>query len=53
MDEQTPAQKHYESMKKAQAAYYKRLHPNPKPRGRPRKVKVEENKVEENKVEPI
>jgi len=47
MDELTPAQKHYEAVKRASAAYYRRMHPNPKPRGRPRKVKVEEMKIEE------
>ena len=36
--EKTPAQKHYEAMKKAQKAYYQRKNPNPKPRGRPKKV---------------
>ena len=44
MDEvkvQTPAEKHYEAMKKAQKDYHRRKHPNPKPVGRPRKTKVE------------
>lgn len=34
----TPAERHYEAMKKAQREYWRRKHPNPKPRGRPRKV---------------
>lgn len=43
----TPAERHYEAMKRAQKAYYQRKNPNPKPRGRPPKVpKVEPPKVE-------
>ena len=38
----TPAERHYEAMKKAQREYWRRKHPNPKPRGRPRKVVPEE-----------
>ena len=38
----TPAERHYEAMKKAQRDYWRRKHPNPKPRGRPRKVVPEE-----------
>lgn len=38
----TPAEKHYEALKRAQRAYYRRKNPNPKPRGRPKKIKVEE-----------
>jgi hypothetical protein len=34
----TPAEKHYEAMRKAQKDYYRRKNPNPKPVGRPRKV---------------
>lgn len=34
----TPAERHYLSLKKAQAAYHRRKNPNPKPRGRPPKV---------------
>lgn len=34
----TPAEKHYEAVKRANKAYYKRNHPNPRPRGRPKKV---------------
>ena len=37
----TPAEKHYEALKRAQRAYYRRKNPNPKPRGRPRKIKEE------------
>jgi len=29
---------HYENLKKAKREYYRRQNPNPKPRGRPRKV---------------
>lgn len=36
--ELTPAEKHYQAMKKAQKAYYQRKHPNPRPRGRPKKT---------------
>jgi len=35
--EQTAAERHYENLRKAQAAYWKRKNPNPKPRGRPKK----------------
>ena len=38
----TPAERHYEALKKAQRDYWRRKHPNPKPRGRPRKVVPEE-----------
>jgi spore germination cell wall hydrolase CwlJ-like protein len=41
MDELTPAQKHYEAVKRANKNYYRRNHPNPRPRGRPRKVVAE------------
>jgi hypothetical protein len=34
----TPAERHYLSLKKAQAAYHRRKNPNPKPVGRPRKL---------------
>lgn len=34
----SPAERHYEAMKKAQRDYWRRKHPNPKPVGRPRKV---------------
>lgn len=34
----TPAERHYESVKRASRAYWRRLHPNPRPVGRPRKV---------------
>ena len=36
--QQTPAERHYEAMKKAQRDYWRRKHPNPRPVGRPRKV---------------
>lgn len=36
--EMTPAEKHYEAVKRANKAYYQRKHPNPKPRGRPKKT---------------
>ncbi len=50
MEDSTPAQRHYEAMKRAQKKYYdknrdallakyKETHPNPRPRGRPRKVR--------------
>lgn len=35
------AEKHYEAVKRANKAYYKRKNPNPKPRGRPKKVVAE------------
>ena len=38
----TAAEKHYEALKRAQKAYYRRKNPNPKPRGRPKKNKDEE-----------
>ena len=38
MEALTPAERHYQAQKRASAAYYRRNHPNPKPRGRPRKV---------------
>jgi hypothetical protein len=34
----TAAERHYEAVKRANKAYYNRKHPNPRPRGRPRKV---------------
>ena len=34
----TPAEKHYEAQRRASKAYYNRKHPNPRPRGRPKKV---------------
>ena len=34
----TPAERHYESVKRASRAYWRRTHPNPRPVGRPRKV---------------
>ena len=34
----TPAEKHYEAQRRASKAYYQRKHPNPRPRGRPKKV---------------
>ena len=37
---QTPAERHYEAMKKAQRDYWRRKHPNPRPVGRPRKLAV-------------
>ncbi len=37
----TPAEKHYEAVKRANKAYYQRNHPNPRPRGRPKKVVAE------------
>jgi hypothetical protein len=43
------AERYYLSMRKAQKEYYKRKNPNPKPRGRPRKV-TEEVKVAQTKV---
>jgi len=36
--QQTPAERHYEAMKKAQRDYWRRKHPNPRPVGRPKKV---------------
>ena len=33
----TPAERHYAQMRQAQKNYYRRLHPNPRPRGRPPK----------------
>jgi hypothetical protein len=51
MDEEkqmTPAERLYENVRKAQAAYWRRKNPNPKPRGRPRKVIPPlENKMDE------
>jgi len=34
----TPAERHYENVKKAQRDYWRRKHPNPRPVGRPKKV---------------
>jgi hypothetical protein len=34
----TPAERHYLSLKKAQAAYHRRKNPNPRPVGRPPKI---------------
>jgi hypothetical protein len=34
----TAAERHYEAVKRANRAYYQRNHPNPRPRGRPKKV---------------
>jgi hypothetical protein len=52
MDELTPAQKHYEAVKRANKNYYRRNHPNPRPRGRPCKV-VAEGPVAEGPVAQI
>jgi hypothetical protein len=49
MEEQkqlTPAEKLYENVRKAQAAYWRRKNPNPKPRGRPKKIPEESEKSE-------
>jgi hypothetical protein len=35
------AERHYEAVKRANKAYYNRKHPNPRPRGRPKKVVAE------------
>jgi hypothetical protein len=35
------AERHYEAVKRANKAYYQRNHPNPRPRGRPKKVVAE------------
>ncbi len=35
------AERNYLSVRKAQKAYYRRKNPDPKPRGRPRKVVAE------------
>ena len=54
--EKTSAEKHYEAMKKAQKDYWRRKNPNPKPRGRPRKVEIKEEKqekIEEGVVDPV
>lgn len=42
------AMKHYEALKRAQAAYYERKHPveTRRPRGRPRKVAAEGGSAE-------
>ena len=37
----TPAEKLYEAQRRASKAYYNRKHPNPRPRGRPKKVVAE------------
>ena len=42
----TPAERHYESVKRASRAYYRRKHPNPKPVGRPRKTVPEPPKAD-------
>lgn len=34
----TAAERHYEAVKRANKAYYNRKNPNPRPRGRPKKV---------------
>jgi len=34
----TAAERHYAAVKRANKAYYNRKHPNPRPRGRPKKV---------------
>jgi hypothetical protein len=48
--EKTPAEKHYEAMLKAQRDYYRRKNPNPKPRGRPKKI-IEENSKNDEVVQ--
>lgn len=35
------AERHYEAQRRASKAYYQRKHPNPRPRGRPKKVVAE------------
>ena len=37
----TAAERHYEAVKRANKAYYQRKNPNPRPRGRPKKVVAE------------
>lgn len=36
----TAAERYYQNLKRAQANYWKRKHPNPKPVGRPKKLKI-------------
>lgn len=48
----TPAERLYENVRKAQAAYWRRKNPNPKPRGRPKKVE-ESSKKEDEVVEKV
>jgi hypothetical protein len=43
----TPAEKHYASLRKAQQDYWRRKNPDPKPRGRPKKVIQEILKIVE------
>jgi len=45
----TPAERHYLAVKKAQAAWWRRKHPNPRPVGRPRKIP----QPEESRADPI
>lgn len=47
----TPAERHYEAVRKAQKDYYRRKNPNPKPRGRPRKVAPAPVPVENSAVQ--
>lgn len=42
----SPAERHYAQMRQAQKNYYRRLHPNPRPRGRPPKSKNPETSTE-------
>lgn len=49
----TPAERHYLALKKAQAAYHRRKNPNPKPRGRPRKVPKTDPSVVEVAETPL
>lgn len=46
----TPAERHYEALKKAQRDYWRRKHPNPRPVGRPRKAPVQQNPDSEGAV---
>jgi hypothetical protein len=50
---QTPAERHYEAMKKAQRDYWRRKHPNPRPVGRPRKLAVPLDPVEPLKTNAL
>jgi hypothetical protein len=56
MDEKkqmTPAEIHYENVRKAQAAYWRRKNPNPKPRGRPKKTDSSKNQENVEVVEKV
>jgi hypothetical protein len=56
MDEEkqmTPAERLYENVRKAQAAYWRRKNPNPKPRGRPKKEGKVEGTPPENKMDEV